>query len=104
MEPGQLRFSYSPHGKPGLAVGFRGRGVEFNLTHSHGLALFAITRGRRLGIDLEFMRPETANEQIAERFFSPWEVAALRALPKDLQTEAFFKCFTRKEAYLKARG
>src|SRR5713226_805288 len=55
MAAGQVRFSYSIHGKPALAMGFCGDGIQFNLSHSHGLALFAITRGRKLGVDLELI-------------------------------------------------
>jgi len=104
VEPGQLQFCYNPHGKPALARGPGGDGLRFNLSHSHGLALFAFARGHELGIDVERIRPEVASEQIAERFFAPGEVAALRALPDHLRTTAFFRCWTRKEAYIKALG
>jgi 4'-phosphopantetheinyl transferase len=59
---------------------------------------------RKLGVDLEKIRPDFINEQIPEHFFSPQEVAKLRALPVLLQEKAFFRCWTRKEAYLKAKG
>lgn len=103
-DPGQLRFCYSPHGKPALAWEANRNRLRFNLSHSRGLALYAVTRARELGVDIEFIRPEPADEEIAERFFSPREVAALRALPSNMQREAFFNCWTRKEAYIKARG
>jgi 4'-phosphopantetheinyl transferase len=103
-DPGRLRFCYSSHGKPALARECGRDGLRFNLSHSHGLALFAIAWGRILGIDLERIRPDMANDQIAEQFFSPREIAMLRALPKNMETEAFFTCWTRKEAYIKARG
>jgi 4'-phosphopantetheinyl transferase len=103
VRPDHLSFGYTAHGKPFL-VGANGGDVRFNVSHSHGLALFAVARGRDLGVDLEYMRPEVAGEQIAERFFSATEVASLRALPVSQQTEAFFNCWTRKEAYIKARG
>lgn len=103
-EPDQLQFCYGPYGKPSLTQEFGGDTLRFNLSHSYGLALFAITRGRELGVDLEQLRSQVTNIQIAERFFSPREVAALRALPINLQQEAFFTCWTCKEAYLKARG
>ena len=102
--PDQLRFCYNSNGKPALAKEFNRDTLCFNLSHSHGLALFAVTRGRELGVDLERVRPHLADEQIAERFFSPREVAMLRALPTNMRTEAFFNCWTRKEAYIKARG
>jgi 4'-phosphopantetheinyl transferase len=78
--------------------------LSFNLTHSHQLALYAVTRRREIGVDLEYVRADFADEQIAERFFSPREVAALRTVPENLLKEAFFHCWTRKEAYVKAKG
>ena len=104
MEPGQLRFCYGPHGKPALARDPGEDGLRFNLSHSHGLALFAVSRGRELGVDLEYIEAHLADDQIAERFFSPREVALLRDLPKDVQREAFFIFWTRKEAFIKATG
>ncbi|HEX2242050.1 MAG TPA: 4'-phosphopantetheinyl transferase superfamily protein, partial [Gammaproteobacteria bacterium] len=64
----------------------------------------AVTCAREIGIDIECIRSELAYEQIAERFFSPREVAALRTVPTSRQLKAFFDCWTRKEAYIKARG
>jgi 4'-phosphopantetheinyl transferase len=104
VEPGCLRFSYSPFGKPALRGPLGANSVEFNLSHSDDLALVAASFGRRLGIDLERIDASRSGQEIAERFFSPREIAALRALPRELQTDAFFACWTRKEAYLKARG
>jgi 4'-phosphopantetheinyl transferase len=103
INPASLVFRYSAHGKPALA-GLLTEDVRFNLSHSHGLALLAFARGRDLGIDLEYARREVATQQVAERFFSPAETVSLRALPADQQAEAFFNCWTRKEAYVKARG
>jgi 4'-phosphopantetheinyl transferase len=104
MEPSQLRFCYNHHGKPALDRKLGGDGCSFNLSHSHGLALYAVTRGRKIGVDLERIRPDLADEHIAEQFFSPLEIAALRALHTNIQKEAFFNCWTRKEAYIKAKG
>jgi len=103
LDPADLAFGYSSYGKPYLA-GEQPDGVRFNISHSHGLALLAFARGRDLGVDVEFVRPDIAEEEIAERFFSAAEVAALRALPASRQAEGFFNCWTRKEAYIKARG
>lgn len=103
-EPASLEFTYNAQAKPALAGAAAKGEVRFNLSHSHGLVLYAVTRGREVGVDVEHLRPEFAGEQIAERFFSPNETAALRALPPELRTEAFFCCWTRKEAYIKARG
>lgn len=104
QEPRRLEFSYGPHGRPALAGENRTHDLCFNISHSDGLALYAFTRERQIGIDVERIRPEVANEQIAERFFAPQEVESLRALPSDRQPEAFFRCWTRKEAFIKARG
>ena len=104
VEPGALRFCYSRNGKPSLAEETGGGTLCFNLSHAHGLALYAVTHGREVGIDVEYIRTDLANEQIAERFFSPREVSTLRSLPTADRLEAFFNCWTRKEAYIKARG
>lgn len=102
--PQHLYFDYGPHGKPELAPDTGDGSLHFNVSHSHGLALYAITRQRDIGVDVEHVRPGFAEEHIAERFFSPREVAVLRALPVALQSTAFFACWTRKEAFIKARG
>jgi 4'-phosphopantetheinyl transferase len=104
INPDQLRFYYSSTGKPALPSEYGGDALRFNLSHSHGVALYAFTRGREVGIDIERVRPDMADGQIAERFFSAREVAMLRALPVNKQTQAFFNCWTRKEAYIKALG
>jgi len=104
VKAGDLRFCTNAHGKPALDPGSGTADLRFNLSHSQGLALFAFALRREVGVDLEFVRPSLRDDRLAERFFSPQEVAALRALPPDAQTEAFFHCWTRKEAYIKARG
>ncbi len=104
VQPHQLRFCYSTYGKPALVAAPGQDTLSFNLSHSGGLALCAITRGRQVGIDLERIRTDVEHEHIAERFFSSQENAALRALPPALRAEAFFNCWTRKEAYIKASG
>jgi 4'-phosphopantetheinyl transferase len=103
IDPRRLRFCYSLYGKPAL-LGESGKVYSFNLSHSYGLLLVAITRGREIGIDVECIRAESAGQEIAERFFAPNEVAKLFSLPKDQKDEAFFRCWTRKEAYVKAKG
>jgi 4'-phosphopantetheinyl transferase len=94
------RFVYGPYGKPRL----EGSEIRFNVSHSHGLGMIAIAQGREVGCDIERIEQKFADEQIPERFFSPAEVAALRALPEPEQCEAFFRCWTRKEAFIKACG
>jgi 4'-phosphopantetheinyl transferase len=93
-------FVYGVFGKPML----EGSEMQFNVSHSHGMAMIAMARGREVGCDIERMDRSFADEKIPERFFSPYEVAALRALPKADQCEAFFRCWTRKEAFIKACG
>jgi 4'-phosphopantetheinyl transferase len=104
LNPAQLQFSYSAHGKPALNDVEASDGLRFNLSHSHALALYAVTNNREIGVDIEYIRADFANEEIAERFFSNTEIAILRALPADERTASFFNCWTRKEAYIKARG
>ena len=78
--------------------------LRFNLSHSHGLALYGFCLGRELGIDTEKIQPQFAGEGIAERYFSAAEQRDLRDLPRELRDTAFFLCWTRKEAYIKAHG
>jgi 4'-phosphopantetheinyl transferase len=103
VSPAELRLSYGEMGKPSLDSNGPGS-LKFNLAHSNAMAIYAFTRGREIGVDLEYMKEGVATEQIASRFFSPREIATLKALPADLQKQAFFDCWTRKEAYIKARG
>jgi 4'-phosphopantetheinyl transferase len=102
--PECLSFCYSSHGKPALAGESDKDAVRFSVSHSRGVALYAVTRGREVGIDLERIRFDLPVAEIAEQFFSQREVAMLRALPADVQRQAFFRCWTCKEAYIKARG
>jgi 4'-phosphopantetheinyl transferase len=99
-----VSFRYGPQAKPALAGESGLEAIHFNMSHSHGLALYAVTRGREIGIDLEFVREGLEAEQMAGRFFSQREIATLRALPVGLRKHAFFLCWTRKEADIKARG
>jgi 4'-phosphopantetheinyl transferase len=103
-QPDRLRFCYSPHGKPALAEEQAANALRFNVSHAHGMALYAITRGREIGIDLEHIRADVTGEDIAARFFAPREVGMLQALPAHRRLEAFLTLWTRKEAYVKARG
>jgi 4'-phosphopantetheinyl transferase len=102
--PQNLEFSYGPFGKPELKGRVARKHLRFNISHSHGLALYAITNNREIGVDLELIREESGSLDIADRFFSPQEILSLRELPREVQSTAFFNCWTRKEAYLKARG
>jgi 4'-phosphopantetheinyl transferase len=102
--PAALEFRYSAYGKPALAVGLEASGVRFNVSHSHEMALFAVTCGREVGVDIEYLSREIRAEEIAERFFSARERADLHSLPAEVKHRAFFNCWTRKEAYIKAHG
>lgn len=101
-EPREVRFSQTARGKPRLASD--PPPVCFNVSHSHGIALFALTGRCEVGVDLERVRPFSDEMGLAERFFAPREAAALRALDARRRTETFFRLWTRKEAYLKAHG
>lgn len=103
-EPAALQFSYGRYGKPALAEGFAANAVSFNLSHSGEFMLMAVTRGREVGVDTELINQEFVTSEVAEKFFSRREILSLRSRPEHLQTEAFFNCWTRKEAYIKARG
>jgi 4'-phosphopantetheinyl transferase len=102
--PSELRFQYQPEGKPSISPKHLDWPIRFNLSHTRETALYAFACGREVGIDVEGIRADIAGEPIAERFFSAAEVTELRALPAELQAEGFFNCWTRKEAYVKARG
>lgn len=102
LEPAALQFAYGRRGKPALASD--AASVRFNVSHADGRAVVAVARGADVGVDLERIRPDADHELIAERFFSPAERAALKALPAAQRCQAFFVCWTRKEAFVKADG
>ena len=102
--PEQLRFSYNQYGKPFLAPEFSSGLLNFNLAHSGSMALYAITRKLEIGVDVEHTCPDFEYQEIAKQFFSVNEVATLRTIPAERKLEAFYTCWTRKEAYLKAHG
>jgi 4'-phosphopantetheinyl transferase len=104
MDPATLYFELGSNGKPKLPVALAASGIDFNLSHSHEMALLAVNRIGEIGVDIEYVKPDFKFQEIAERFFTAKEVAALRGLPTDLQCQAFFKCWTSKEAFLKAKG
>jgi 4'-phosphopantetheinyl transferase len=102
VAPTTVRFASGPQGKPLLVSG--GRELHFNVSHSEGMALIAVTRRSQVGVDVERIRPCETYLDMADRFFTPGEAAALRSLPTDRSEEAFFHVWTRKEAFLKALG
>ncbi|WP_435020250.1 4'-phosphopantetheinyl transferase family protein [Tundrisphaera sp. TA3] len=103
LDPRELRFEANAHGKPEL-IPEQGGGLRFNLAHSGTWVLYALARDRAIGVDIEKVRPDFGGDAIAGRFFAPGEVEALRSLPPDRQTLAFFHGWARKEAYIKAKG
>jgi 4'-phosphopantetheinyl transferase len=103
VAPASLAFSQNEFGKPFL-INPEAAGFHFNLSHSEDLALVSVTREREVGVDIEFIRPNFATIDVAEHFFSVAEVYTLTGLDPDYRTQGFFNCWTRKEAYIKARG
>jgi 4'-phosphopantetheinyl transferase len=104
MEPDRLQFAYDAFGKPRLAGEEPLASMRFSVSHSEDLALFGFARGHTNGVDVERIRPDIDVEDLAARYFSSSEFQELRALPADQRREAFYCGWTRKEAYLKARG
>jgi 4'-phosphopantetheinyl transferase len=90
------------YGKPALED--RASALRFNVAHSRDLALFGFILKHEVGVDVEWIRPDFATTDIAQRFFAPDEASALAALPQPVRVQGFFNCWTRKEAYIKARG
>ena len=101
--PAGIAFEYGSHGKPGLHPS-AGSAIAFNLSHSGDMALYAFAHGRAIGVDVENGERQVAHEKVSRRFFADTEKAELAALPADQARRGFFNCWTRKEAYLKARG
>jgi 4'-phosphopantetheinyl transferase len=99
-EATRLPFSQNAYGKPALVTGE----LNFNLSHSHELVLLAFARTHQVGVDVEYMRPGVDNEELSKHYFSVREYAMLQALPLAMRREAFYHCWARKEAYIKARG
>lgn len=108
IAPEIIQFCYNAYGKPALKPTQHAQGkvqkLEFNLSHSHEFALYGVTQGHPIGIDVEYMRSEVNWVALAESVFSTQERAILHALPTDQQIPAFFRGWTCKEAYIKAEG
>jgi 4'-phosphopantetheinyl transferase len=102
--PDAVRLWYTAHGKPVLVSEIGESDLTFNVAHSDSLILYAVARGREVGVDLERLRPGVECRELAEWFFSPREAAELAAVPPEQQERAFFAGWTRKEAYIKALG
>jgi 4'-phosphopantetheinyl transferase len=103
-DPSEIAYAIGAHGKPELAPASRILQLEFNLSHSNDAALVAVAPGRAVGVDIEHIQQKLGWQEIADRFFAPGEIQKLHALPSGEQLRAFFTCWTRKEAYIKAKG
>lgn len=101
-DPSQLAFRYSEHGKPELAA--PQTDLRFNASRSHEHALIACTRAHAIGADIEWIRRDLDVDDLARRFFTAPEVEKIQAFPPDLRHEAFLRCWTCKEAFIKADG
>jgi 4'-phosphopantetheinyl transferase len=104
VEPSELRFACGPWGKPRLEQDRPADNIQFSLGHAQGLALIAVCRSRRVGVDIETVQPLGDMALVAGQFFSPSEQEVLFRLPETQQQQAFFNGWTRKEAVLKALG
>jgi 4'-phosphopantetheinyl transferase len=102
VSPETLAFAYGAKGKPSLDAPVSR--LEFNVSHSEACAAIAVSEAGDVGIDLECTTRRVEFEALASRFFSSGEAAELRALPESIRRQAFFNCWTRKEAYIKAIG
>jgi len=104
VDPCRFSFRQSSRNKPSLGGPHAESAISFNVAHSGGMALLAFTRRREIGVDVEQVRRDVDVEAIARRFFSLSEQEQLGAVSPDHKLEAFFRCWTRKEAYVKAKG
>jgi 4'-phosphopantetheinyl transferase len=104
VSPEEITFVSGTHGKPGLGGQFVSGDIRFNLAHSEQMAVFAVALSFEVGVDVERVRPNVRYPEIARRMFAPGEYAQLEALGDDEGMRAFYRCWTRKEAYVKATG
>jgi 4'-phosphopantetheinyl transferase len=103
VRPEAWEFSYNPHGKPSVA-GPGEPGLEFNLSHTEGVVVLAVSAGMEIGVDVESRCRRSNALELARRFFAAPEAAVLEAAPPDELHERFFEFWTLKEAFIKARG
>jgi len=104
VKASEIRFTEGKNGKPEIVETFGKKMIHFNITHAEGVALFAFDRNNEIGTDLERIRDFPEMDHIADRFFSAGEKSFFRASPQSIRKEAFFTCWTRKEAFVKATG
>ena len=99
-KPEELKFRYNPNGKPELLH----NKVCFNLSHSGDIALCAVTLNKPVGVDIEQISKDINHKELTKQYFSEQESNAILGLPEEQQKEAFYRCWTRKEAFAKAKG
>lgn len=105
ISPERWQFCKNAYGRPQIAnEDAEAQQISFNLSHTNGLIVLGVTRERAIGVDVENVREQRAAIEIADRFFAPEELSALRALPGQQQVRRFFEYWTLKESYIKARG
>ena len=102
--PESVVFAYNEQKKPFLKDDCAKEKLQFNVSNSGEVAVFAFTWNRAIGVDIEAIEERLELEKIATRYFSPFEVKQLFELPENERMNAFYRCWTRKEAYIKARG
>ncbi len=100
QSPDTISFEKGAHGKPYV----EGRSIQFNMTHSNDLALYAISAEMEVGIDVEYIEHPRRSDALVKRFFSKQEHEEYQGFPEDERGLAFYRAWTRKEAYLKATG
>lgn len=103
-DPAEIEYGYGPHGKPFISPRQNPHCIEFNISHTENVLLIAVTKGQALGIDVERLDRCVDALELAERYFTKNEYKQLLALPEVKLNEGFFRCWTRKEAYIKATG
>ena len=104
VRPEAVEFAYGRCAKPALSPRFAGSELHFNLSHCDDVAVYALSWGAEVGIDVEAIRLHADADTLASRFFSPAEIASYRALDARERPPAFVNCWTRKEAFVKALG
>lgn len=101
VDPASIQFRYQLRGKPVLINQI---GLSFNLSHTNGMMVCGVMKRCKIGVDVEALRPLDDLQELAERYFCPEERGELLSLPENERTSSFYRCWTRKEAYIKAIG
>ncbi len=102
--PERLVFSYSPQGKPNLVNSGGNGNITFNMSHSGEISVYAVSLNRNIGIDIEKPDKKVDFESLAKKYFSSGEYETIMELPEGEKQKAFYRCWTRKEAYIKGKG